>query len=72
MHSFQSHERDGPPSLQPHHVGWVDVVGMRDQPLFVASGTLHDSGGKKAEAPITPCLILGVGSEPSLQLTFLV
>jgi hypothetical protein len=56
-HSFQSCARDRPPSLLPHCVGWVSVVGIRDQPPFVASGTSHGSGGEKAEAPSTPRII---------------
>jgi hypothetical protein len=50
----------GPPSLLPHCVGWVGVVHLRDQPPFVASGTLHGLGSKKAEAPSTTHIIPGV------------
>jgi hypothetical protein len=69
MHSFQSCEHDGLPSLVPHHAGWVSVTSMRDQPPFVASGTLHGSGGEKDDALSVPLINLGTGSEPSLQLS---
>jgi hypothetical protein len=72
MHSFQSCECDGPPSLLPHRVGWVGVVGLWDQLPFVACGTLHGSDGEKAEAPSTPRIIPGMGSKSSLWLSFMV
>jgi hypothetical protein len=71
-HSFLSRECDGPPSMLPHRVWWVGVVGVRDQPLFVASGTLHGSDGEKDDAPSTPLINLGVGSESSLRFSFMV
>jgi hypothetical protein len=70
-HSFRSCKCDRPPSLVPHCAGWVGVIGMWDQPSFVASGTLHGSGGEKAGALSTPLINLGVGSEPSLRLSFM-
>jgi hypothetical protein len=48
------------------------VVGMWDQPPFVASVALHSPVGQKAEAPRMPHIILGVGSELSLWFAFLV
>jgi hypothetical protein len=39
---------------------------MQAQPLFVVSGALHVSNGKKAEAPGAPHIVLGAGSAPSL------
>jgi hypothetical protein len=69
MHSFRSCECDEPPSSVPHRVGWVDVIGVWDWPPFVASGMLHDSGGKKVDALNAPLINPDVGSEPSLQLS---
>jgi hypothetical protein len=71
-HSFPSRECDGLPSLLPHRVWWVSVAGMQDQPLFVASGTLHGSDGEKDDASSTPLINPGVGSEPSLRFSFTV
>jgi hypothetical protein len=71
-HSFQSCAHDGLPSVLSHCVRWVGVVGLRDQPPFVVSGTLHDSGGEKAEAPSTPHIIPGVNSKSSLRLSFMI
>jgi hypothetical protein len=71
-HSFWSHECDGPLSLLPCRVGWIGVVGMQAQPLFVASITLHGLGGEKVEAPSTPHIIPGAGSELSLRFSFMV
>jgi hypothetical protein len=54
--SFKSHGCDTP-SMMPHHVGWISVVGMQARPLFVVSGALHESDGIKAEAPGMPHII---------------
>jgi hypothetical protein len=53
----------------PHSVGWVGVTGMRYQPPFVVSGTLHGSGGERADAFNAPLINLGMGYELSLQLS---
>jgi hypothetical protein len=37
-HSFHSHGRDGPPSLLPHHVSWIDVVVVQARSPFTVSG----------------------------------
>jgi hypothetical protein len=66
-HSFQCHGRDGAPSLLPHRVGQIDVVGMLSRPLFVLSGVLHGSYGEKAKTTGLPQIILGTSSEPSLR-----
>jgi hypothetical protein len=71
-HSFQSHERDSPPSLLPYRNGLVGVVGALNHPPFVVSGTLHGSDGEKADAPSMPLINPGVGSKPSLQFSFMV
>jgi hypothetical protein len=42
------------------------------QPLFVASGALNGSDGKKTKAPSMLCIILGTGSDPSLWFSFVV
>jgi hypothetical protein len=66
-HSIRTREHDGPPFLLPHHVGWIDVVGMRAQPPFVVSGTLHGLDGEKAKVPSMLCFILGTGFELLLR-----
>jgi hypothetical protein len=71
-HSFLSCERDRPLSLLLHRVRCIGVVGMRAQPPFVMSGTLHGLDGEKAKAPSMPRIILGAGSEPSFQFSFMV
>jgi hypothetical protein len=68
-HSFQSCERDGPPSLAPHHAGSVGVTGVWDRPPFVVSRALHSSVGEKADALSVPLINPGVGSELSLQFS---
>jgi hypothetical protein len=50
MHSFQSHRRDGPPSLLPHHISWIDVVDVWAKSPFVVSGVLHGLDVEKVEA----------------------
>jgi hypothetical protein len=41
-------------------------------PLLVVSGALHGWDDERAEAPSAPHIILGAGSEPSLQFSFMV
>jgi hypothetical protein len=55
--------------LAPHHVGLVGVSGMRDQPLFMVSGTLHGSSGEKANALNAPLINPGTGFKPSVRLS---
>jgi hypothetical protein len=45
---------------------------MRFRSPFIVGGALHGSDGEKAEALSTPCIIPGVGSEMSLQFSFMV
>jgi hypothetical protein len=66
-HSFYNHGHDGPPSLLPHHISWIDVIDVRARSPFTVSGALHDSDGEKAEAPSTPCIIPVVGSKMPLR-----
>jgi hypothetical protein len=65
-HPFHRRVHDGPPSLLPHHAGRNDVVAIQARSPFTVSEALHDLGGKKAEAPGTPCIFLGAASELSL------
>jgi hypothetical protein len=69
MHSFQSHGHDGPPSLLPHHVCWIDIVDVRARFPFAVSGALYSSDGEEAKVPSTPCLIPVVGSKMLLQFS---
>jgi hypothetical protein len=68
-HSFQSHVHDGPPSLLPHHVSWIDIIDVRAQSPFAVSGALHSLDSEKAEAPSTPRIIPVMGSKMSLQFS---
>jgi hypothetical protein len=71
-HSFQSHGRDGPPSLLPRHVSWIDVVDVQAWSPFTVSGVLHDSDRGKVEAPSTPRIIPVMGSKMPLQFSSMV
>jgi hypothetical protein len=71
-HSIRSHGCDGSPSLLPQDVGSINIVGIRARPPFAESGALHGLDDEKAEAHSMPRFILGVGSEQSLQFSFMV
>jgi hypothetical protein len=69
IRSFQGCECTRLLSLASHHIGWVDVAGAWDRPLFVASGMSYCSGGEKADVLSPPFINIGIGFEPSLQLS---
>jgi hypothetical protein len=66
-HSSRSHGRDVPPSLLPHHAGWIDIVDVWAQSPLAVSEVLHGLGGKRAKAPSMTRTILGVGSKHLLR-----
>jgi hypothetical protein len=68
-HSLRSCEHNGLPSLVPDRVSYAGVTGVWDQPPFVASGTLHDSGSEKADTLSTPPVNRGTTSKMSLRLS---
>jgi hypothetical protein len=69
IRSFQGCERPRLLSSASHCIGWVDVAGAWDRPLFMASGMSYCSGGEKVDVLSPPFINLGVGFEPSLQLS---
>jgi hypothetical protein len=71
-HSFQSHGRDGPPSLLHCHISWIDVIDVWARSSFAVSGALHGSDGEKAGALSTPDIVLVMGSETLLRFSFMV
>jgi hypothetical protein len=48
-HSFRSRGCDGPPSLLPRHVGWIDVVDVWAQSPLIVSEALDDLDGEKSQ-----------------------
>jgi hypothetical protein len=69
MHPTQNHGHDGPPSLPPHHAGWIDVADVRARYPLAVSGALCGLGGERVEVPSMQRTILGVGSEWPLQFS---
>jgi hypothetical protein len=68
-HSFKSRGHDGPHSLLPRHISWIDVVDLRAWSPFIVNGAMHGSNGEKAEAPGTPHIIPISGTEMPLHFS---
>jgi hypothetical protein len=63
MYSSRDRGRGGSPSLLPRHAEWINAVDVQAQSLHAVSGPFNGLNGEKANAPSTPCTILGVGFE---------